>query len=439
MGFTPIVMAVHLDVEIWGEEDALFAGFCRTPGDIGCDLEGFIDGFDFPEGQLPVEATSGKMIFLADFQDFTGGPYKTLNPGFQSIQNALLPNELISYRGLGHLRFWEPESSSWGQAPDTVRISLYGGLEASGSLATDYEQCAGQLLCFDAQNFTVDKFTVFAGEGILGNPELVVDITNQAGILHTHLSFFLENPQGETTGPVGAYLIEMQVFSNARSTPSQPFLVLFNAGLDSEQYAQALSQLIGDVSDNPDTTTLPENPTIPTSILGDVDLDGDVDRIDVALILLAAQNNDALQADNLRFDTNFDGQISRQDAEVAKGLCSLRLCQSPSALQAEPIDQVALFNSYSGQLTLNDVQVEEQHYKVVLQQSGESQFTLKSADATDLLYVLPARYEANSGVLDVPALNIDGRFYEATLQNIGGFTFRLENIQAINNLIRHSK
>jgi len=431
MSITPAVMAVHLDVEVWGEGDALFAGFCQTPGVVGCDLDGLFDGISSLEGQLPVEAQSGKLIFLADFQDFSGGPYKTKNPGFQSIQNALLPNELLSYRALGYLRFWNPESSTWERAPETVRINLYGGLEASDDLETDYEQCAGQLLCFGTEDFNLDKSTVFAGEGISGNPELVVDITNQAGILHTHLSFFLENQQGKSTGPVGAYLIEIQVFSNARTKPAEPFLILFNAGLASEQFSQALSQLIEDGGGNPDIPSLPENLMIPTSILGDVDLDGDVDRIDVALILLAAQNDDALQADNIRFDIDHDGLISRQDAEIAKGQCHLRLCQSPIGFQARAINKVAVFNSDIGQLSLNDVQVGQQHFTAILQHSGQSLFTLQSIQTADVLYFLPTSYDVNSGILDIPAVYVGERYYQVTLHNIGGNQFYLESIEAI--------
>ena len=68
--------------------------------------------------------------------------------------------------------------------------------------------------------------------------------------------------------------------------------------------------------------------TVP--IKGDVDLDGDVDRNDVALILLAAQNNVPDSEKNDVRNIDGDGVISRNDALLAKNLCTLRLCRPPN-------------------------------------------------------------------------------------------------------------
>ena len=74
--------AVHLDVEVWGQGNALFTGYCRTPGAVGCDLDGLAEVLHLPAGTLPIEAVTGKLIFPADFQDLPGGDFKTKNPGF---------------------------------------------------------------------------------------------------------------------------------------------------------------------------------------------------------------------------------------------------------------------------------------------------------------------------------------------------------------------
>ena len=68
--------AVHLDVEVWGEGNALFAGYCRTPGVVGCDLGGLTQMLELPAGALPKEAATGKLIFLADFRDLRGFPHQ---------------------------------------------------------------------------------------------------------------------------------------------------------------------------------------------------------------------------------------------------------------------------------------------------------------------------------------------------------------------------
>jgi len=102
------ISAQHLDIEVWGQGNALFAGYCRTSGAIGCDLGGLAEAVGLPAGTLPIEATTNKRIFPVDFRDLSGGDFSTRNPGFQSVRAALLPNELLSYRALGKLKYWDP-------------------------------------------------------------------------------------------------------------------------------------------------------------------------------------------------------------------------------------------------------------------------------------------------------------------------------------------
>ncbi|WP_305260835.1 dockerin type I domain-containing protein [Nitrosomonas sp.] len=420
--------AQHLDVEVWGEGNALFAGYCRTPGVIGCDLGKLAQTLELPAGALPKESTTRKLIFLANFRDLPGGDFRTKNPGFQSIQNGLLPNELVGYRALGALKYWDPALSSWGNPPHGIQIALFGGLEASAEVLNDFSKCAGQLICFSDGSFGIDGSTIFSAEGILGKPELVVDITNNNGILHTHLSFFLENQQGEIGGPVGAYLVEMQLISNARFFPSEPFLILFNAGLDETALAAALIALAGKPSD---TDLDPPRPILPASIPGDVDLDSDVDRIDVALILLAAQNNEQVNPGNAMLDVNDDGVIDRTDASLAKDLCTLRLCNIPIIAPATVLNVAAVYDQNTGILNLNDIQVSNQHYRAQLQLQDENIFVLNAVQIDKPRYAIPVRYDIESGILEIPSVYTQGKNFKAALRNIGDDKFRLEQLTEI--------
>lgn len=393
--------AVHLDVEIWGDGDAMNAGFCRTPGAVGCDLTQLIDSLNLPTNTLPMEGETGKMIFLADFRDFSGGPNKTPNPGFQAVQNALNPGELVRYRALGGLRHWNTSTRNWAPAPDNVRVKLAGAIDPS-VVITDPSQCGGQLFCFAQGN--LDGVTLFTGNGISGLTEMIIDAANSQGSLHTHLNFFLENSSGILGGPVGAYLLEMQVLSNQHHQESESFYVMFNAGLSKADFSDALMDrvdtlpsppptpvapvadagsdrvvrlnstvamdasasydpqsgpnalsfawqqtlgptvtLLGANTPAPSFTALqPGNYTFKLSVsdgaavgydevtytagaMGDVDLDGDIDRIDIALILAAASKNPVASANDIR-DLDGNGTISGNDALLAKARCTLRLC-----------------------------------------------------------------------------------------------------------------
>ncbi|WP_150046226.1 PKD domain-containing protein [Methylomonas rhizoryzae] len=252
------VYAVHLDVEIWADGDAMQAGFCRTPGAVGCDLTQLTGSLNLPAGTLPVDGASGQMVYLTDFRDFSGGPYKTPNPGFQAVDGALEAGELVNYQALGILEYWNPETRAWQPAPANVRVKLAGAIDPA-YVITDYNQCGGQLFCFADGFDNQTAVTLFTGSGIAGKAQMVVDAANNSGSLHTHLNFFLENPQGTLGGPVGAYLLELQVGSNRRIQSSTPFYVLFNAGLSTEDFSAALLERI---------ETLPVQPVAPIANAG---------------------------------------------------------------------------------------------------------------------------------------------------------------------------
>lgn len=402
-GVSSSAHAVHLDVEVWGDGDRMSAGFCRTAGAVGCDLAQLIASLQLPPNTLPTDGATGKMIFLTDFRDFSGGPNKTPNPGFQAVQNALNPGELIRYRALGILQYWDTTSRTWNPAPANVRIKLAGGVDP-GLVITDYNQCGGQLFCF-AGTGNQSAVTLYRGTGVSGSAEMVVDAGNNQGSMHTHLNWFLENNAGVIGGPIGAYMLEMQILSNQRSQPSESFYVMFNGGLALADFSEALLDRVSSFPVAPPSSTLPViasagadrvarlgstialdasasidpqpgpsplsynwTQTVGTAVslvggnqqtanflpnvagnytfnlsvsdgsttsydevtytvpnIGDVDLDGDIDRIDVALILLGATQSPNAVANDVR-DLDGNGVITSNDASIAKVRCSLRLC-----------------------------------------------------------------------------------------------------------------
>ncbi len=435
------VQAVHLDVEVWGEKDALQAGFCHTPNIVGCDLDGLTSGLNLPAGSLPIEASTGKAIFLADFQDLPGGAFKTKNPGFQAIQNALSPNEPISYRALGVLKYWSTTASAWETAPATTRITLFGGLDLSSGVFNNPAQCNGQLLCFSDAAQGTGKSTQFTGAGIQGAPELLLDVASNQGALHTHLNFFLENAQGQLGGPDGAYLVEMQVFSRSRSTPSAPFLVMFNAGLSNESFTAALSALVKTVSKPASTLPIvnPSDPALPVSkppitsfTQGDADLDGDIDRVDIALILLAAQKNEVALVEGDTRDMDNDGAISRQDATLARAKCTLRLCNIPvSPLNASAVDEPAVFNLNTKTLDIRDVQVQDQHFQVQMQLEDNTHLRLKALQPQTKQSGQASEYDVVSGELSIPTMSADQHYYQVRMRNMGSFQFEVEQVEEI--------
>lgn len=238
--------AVHLDVELKGSGDGLAVGFCMTQG-VGCDLPGALGKLGLPAGTLPTDTASGDPIFAADFADFPK-PYDTANPGFNATGGALQQGELIRYRALGALAWWDPAAKAWTSPPAEVRIRLFGGLDPKTVVTPDYSECGGLLVCIPKEKRETvyeEGSTVFSGAGIAGAESLLIDNANSQGALHTHLDWFLETASGAKGGPAGAYLVRMQLVSDRRAAPSAPFLIAFNNGLSDEAFADAIAARMG--------------------------------------------------------------------------------------------------------------------------------------------------------------------------------------------------
>jgi hypothetical protein len=245
--FAPGLQAVHLDVELRGGNDKVDIGFCMTAG-VGCDLPGALKQLGLPDGTLPIDWATGRMMFAADLDDFPR-PNETANPGFQAVGGALIPQELIRYEALDGLQYWDPDQRIWRPSDATTQIRLFGGLEARTIIREDRSHCEGLLICIPKEIIETvydEGSTTYQASGIGNASSLIVDNANASGAFHTHLDWFLENTAGEAGGPRGAYLVAMRLWSDRRSQPSEPFLIAFNNGLPAQEFVAALSARMED-------------------------------------------------------------------------------------------------------------------------------------------------------------------------------------------------
>ena len=88
-----------------------------------------------------------------------------------------------------------------------------------------------------------------------------------------------------------------------------------------------------------------------------------------------------------------------------------------------------LYDVKTGAVTLQDVVVEGQHYRVSLQSQNEF-FVLTSAALTTQFFEIPAQFTFESGLLVIPQVEVNGHIYSANLQKqLGeGFVFKLNSV-----------
>lgn len=207
-------------------------------------------------GQFPVEAGTGRTIVPADFGDRSGGPHKTDDPGWVIKAGDFLGGEVLWFRALGSLRFWDKNQQRWlNDAPNGERIRYFGAIPPEILINESAEDDA-----FYAEG------TIWSGAGIEGPLEApieqAVEVTSGDAI-HAHLDFCLEGKtaegvMGDCTIPgrgytglptIGAYMIEMQLFSTAVASygeqqkyiDSPPIKVLLNNGLVANECGAAIN------------------------------------------------------------------------------------------------------------------------------------------------------------------------------------------------------
>ncbi|MEE9338035.1 MAG: C13 family peptidase [Methylococcaceae bacterium] len=88
-----------------------------------------------------------------------------------------------------------------------------------------------------------------------------------------------------------------------------------------------------------------------------------------------------------------------------------------------------LYDVKTGAVTLQDVVVEGQHYRVNLQSQNDL-FVLTSVDPTTRFFEIPAQFNFESGLLAIPQVEVNGHIYSANLQKQTGegFVFKLDNV-----------
>ncbi len=230
---TPVA-AQHLDVRV-DTSNGPVAG-----SKITTDVYGDVAWFLSNVGSLPYTHDTGRLIVPGNFGDAAGGPFSTDNPGFQSFRGDFGAFEEMWFRASGVLQYLAPGANDWVAAAPGGGIRLYGAIPEdvvfdfvfNGVRESDYLFYEGG--------------TLFSGTGIQGPTTAPVGSASALGAMHYHLDWFLE---GTARTNEGAYLLEMQLFSNAKVggvdkyLASETFHVLFNHGITTAEYADALKTL----------------------------------------------------------------------------------------------------------------------------------------------------------------------------------------------------
>lgn len=194
---------------------------------------------------FPLNVNTGSTVVPADFGDFGGGPHKTDDPGWRLAEGDLIDGELLWFRALGTLRFWDPEQKEWGLPLDGERVRYYGSAPPDVVFGSDQ----------DLKDF-YNAGTIWTGDALSGPTEAIID-RGQPGGIHAHLGFCVEAADGDcsitsvgfTGNPSrGAYLIEFQLFSDAsdgnKYIDSRPIQVVLNNGLVDAECGEAITALI---------------------------------------------------------------------------------------------------------------------------------------------------------------------------------------------------
>ncbi|MFK8017460.1 MAG: hypothetical protein AB8G17_18700 [Gammaproteobacteria bacterium] len=196
-----------------------------------------------------LDAADRSLLIAADFGDFGGGPHKTDDPGWVINPGDFAANDVLWFRALDALSFYDRDSGRWlSEPPAGERVRFFGAVPPEVFINGDPEE-----LAFYRQG------TIWSGDGLAGPLESAIEQAAADGSIHSHLDFCVEDSTGDCSAPgigqtgspsVGAYLIELQLFSDATngdSAPSyldaDPVKVILNNGLVADECASALEAL----------------------------------------------------------------------------------------------------------------------------------------------------------------------------------------------------
>lgn len=164
-------------------------------------------------GAAHTQFGTGYAIFESDFGDLVGGPYKTKNPGYDSVEGTFNNLDIINYQALGSLWFWN--GASWGNS----------------FLSGESVQLDGNL----------GETTLWSVAGVSGAAVGLIGQARLDGKIHEHLDMSIKAPTGFLPS-VGAYYVTLQLTSDSYAS-SDPFLIVFNNGLDEAAYENAVHAL----------------------------------------------------------------------------------------------------------------------------------------------------------------------------------------------------
>jgi hypothetical protein len=163
-------------------------------------------------------------LFLADFGDLPGGPFRTTNPGFDVDLELgpLGPGNWLRYEMLGALHFWD--GAQWTAPLGGVSFRLDDALGSAANPADD---------------------TVIDGDGVVAKRRGIVGEIDSGGALHEHLTMGLRLGDGTLGAPVGAYFVSLRVFETLANDDaplrySAPFAFVLNRGLTSTAFDLAV-------------------------------------------------------------------------------------------------------------------------------------------------------------------------------------------------------
>lgn len=194
---------------------------------------------------FPRDYATQRVLIPANFGDFSGGPYKTDDPGWVVNAGNFLAGEVLQYRALGKLLFWDNAQQHWTNVmPRSETVRLFGEVPTEVLLRNDPAE-----LAFYRQG------TIWHANGVAGPIDAAIQVADTAGAVHAHLDFCVQDSSGDCSIPglghsgtptVGAYLIELQILSNAMNSgltkyrSSNPLYIVLNRGLSQSEFRVAV-------------------------------------------------------------------------------------------------------------------------------------------------------------------------------------------------------
>lgn len=196
-------------------------------GDILPMLDGSTVVIDDLGGTLPVDLATGALIYEANFGDLPGGLFATDDPGYDHEAGQFAPGTLMALMAVDTLKFWD--GSAWtSDTPAVVTIA--------------------DTLSPDRPNLVINSTLVPTNAALLGE-------IDSEGNFHVHADMSITNGAA-----VGAYLVTLKLvalqaaaldfddlslnLSLTAYTESDPFMIIFNRGLDEAAFEASVDARI---------------------------------------------------------------------------------------------------------------------------------------------------------------------------------------------------